>query len=65
MPDSDGEYDEAIVVDLVEEEVVADSDSIRTVLTLESNASWWTRLVRQEVDRGADALLIAPVQTGQ
>jgi hypothetical protein len=47
MPHSDDEYDEALVVDLVDDAVVADSYSIRMVLTLESNASWGTRLVGQ------------------
>ena len=45
MPHSDDEYEEAIVVDLVDDAVVADSNSIRMVLTLESNASWGARLV--------------------
>jgi hypothetical protein len=34
----DDEYDEAIGVDLVDDAMVADPDSIRTVLALEGNA---------------------------
>jgi hypothetical protein len=47
MPHSDDEYDEAIVVDIVDDAVVADSYSIRMVLTCESDASWGARLVGQ------------------
>ena len=65
MPNSDHEDDEAIVEDFVNNSVVADPDSIRTVLTFERNAARWTRLVRQQIDRGADSLLLASGQTSK
>ncbi len=61
----DDEYDEAIIVDLVDDAVVADPHSICTIVALEGNARWRTRLVRQEVDRSPNSLLLTSGQTGE
>jgi len=59
MTHADHEHDETIVVHLVDDPVVTDPNPVGAVLALEGHTPRWTRLVRQQVNRCSDPLLLA------
>lgn len=55
MTDPEDQHDQLIVLDLIDDPVVTDSDTQFAVTAPECDAPWWPRVVGEGVDRLEDA----------
>jgi hypothetical protein len=65
MADADDQYDEPVVMNLVDDPVVTDAHPIHTVLSFEGDTPRRSRFVCEEIDRSSNPLLLAPWELGK